>query len=59
MIGYTVSTAIDHGDIIQQIDWVDDGFNIRENIIRQVLSLADKDIKDKLIELGWTPPQGE
>lgn len=31
-------------------------FDVRENILRQVIDTSDRLVRERLIELGWTPP---
>lgn len=50
--------------IAQQVNVVgpspdDPAVEVRETIICQMINLADESIRQKLIELGWTPPDTE
>ena len=53
--GYVVETAIcEDGLISQDTIYVANG--IREQIMQQVINTKDAQIRQALIDLGWTPP---
>jgi len=52
--------AYENGNIEIDTDLVDDiNPKIRENISREIVKTKDEAIKNSLIQLGWTPPEGE
>ena len=54
-IGYEVTTTpCTDGQIVQEVDFVTEG--IRDRVMRQVIDTREKQVRDALIALGWTPP---
>lgn len=52
--------AYNNGDIEIDTDLVDDiNPKIRENINREIVKTKDEVTRNALIQLGWTPPEGE
>lgn len=52
--------AYENGNIEIDADLVDDDNNkIRENISREILKTKDEVTRNALIQLGWTPPNGD
>lgn len=52
--------AYESGDIEIDVNLVDDvNPKIRENISREIIKTKDEAIRNSLIQLGWTPPQGD
>ena len=55
---YTVKTTpFTDGKILQIVDLESE--NMIQTIMRDVLDTKEKQIKQALIKLGWTPPNGE
>lgn len=48
--------SIQEGRGVITVDQWDEQFNVRDNHIRMVLDTTDQMIREKLISLGWTPP---
>lgn len=52
--------AYENGNIEIDVDLVDDiNPKIRENISREIIKTKDDAIRNSLVQLGWTPPQGD
>ena len=51
------TTPFTDGKIVQEVDFVSEG--IRERVMREVTYTREKQVRDALIALGWTPPTGD
>jgi len=57
---YEVKTAIAGQTICQTVEFVgptiDRWGDVRKVVIQNLMDLMDQGVRNKLIELGWTPP---
>lgn len=52
-----IETSIIDSKVYQSIHTMIDG--IRHDLVTYITDTREKEIKDALIKLGWTPPKGE
>ncbi len=52
---HVTTTPMTNGDLIQKVETDFNGQ--RELIFQQVIQTQEKQIRDGLIALGWTPPE--
>lgn len=52
------TTILDNGDIEQRLMCLD-GLHGPEVVARWVIGTRESSVRDALVKLGWTPPQGE
>ena len=61
-IDYRVSTMVSCQVIVQEVDMpclLDPENDARRELLyRRIVNLEDQGVRDALIKLGWTPPQG-
>ena len=55
--GFKVKTAFNN-DMIQQT-YSSFSYDVETIILQKVLKIGEQQIKDALIQLGWTPPKSE
>ena len=53
---YTVVTTPYTDGHIEQVLFLEDVGDIRQEIFRRVLHTSEQQIREALIQLGWTPP---
>ncbi len=54
-----VKTEFTKSHISQSVQLIDYEAEMFRNISQQLIPLQDEGIRQALIELGWTPPEGE
>ena len=56
---YELKTYITDEDWIVSEVWTDGYDNMMERITTQMFNIRDKQVRQVLIDLGWTPPKEE
>ncbi len=54
---YNISTEID-GEIITQVSKITEG-GVVFNLTKAIVNTKEKQMREALLKLGWTPPDGE